>query len=37
MAKFNLLCILFGHIWKPQGTGYVCSRCGAVYNNKGKK
>lgn len=30
----KLKCIFFGHIWKKQGNGYVCERCGAIYNNK---
>ena len=28
MAKFNIKCILFGHIWEKKNGKVVCKRCG---------
>ncbi len=28
MAKWNIRCILFGHIWKKKGNKWVCEVCG---------
>lgn len=28
MAKFDIRCIMFGHVWEKKNGKWVCKRCG---------